>query len=87
MCFVVMLQIRDVYEISRTSLALNYHLLVHGDGADDHLPRLLPVHVVQAQGVDTGRQVASHLHKMENIKYYNLIKINITSSGCCTHLI
>ena len=64
--------IRDVNEISRTSLALLYHLLVHGDGADDHLPRLLPVHVVQAQGVDTGRQVTSHLHKMENVKILHL---------------
>ena len=49
-----------------------YHLLVHSDGADDHLPRLLPVHVVQAQGVDTGRQVASHLHKDIKILHLNI---------------
>ena len=73
-CIVIMLHnalIRDVNEISWTSLALLYHLLVHGDGADDHLPRLLPVHVVQAQGVDTGRQVTSHLHKNVKILHLN----------------
>ena len=83
MCFVVMWLIRDVNKISRTPLALICHLLVHGDGADDHLPRLLPVHVVQAQGVDTGRQVTSHLHKDIKILHPNL-KILLLQSAVPT---
>ena len=37
------------------------YLLVNCDGPDDHLLGLLPVHVVEAQRVDIGGQVTSHL--------------------------
>ncbi len=37
------------------------HLVVDGDGANDHLLGVLSLHVVEPEGVDIGGQMATHL--------------------------
>ena len=46
------------------------YLLVHCHGPDDHLLGLFPVHVIEAQRIDVGGQVTSHLIK--HIQYLKL---------------
>ena len=44
------------------------NLLVHSDRPDDHLPGLLSVHVVQAQRVDAGCEMAPDLQNKKKVK-------------------
>ena len=50
----------EVIEIMKYFLFKSY-LLLHSDRSHDHLLGLLPVHVVQTQGINLSSQVTPHL--------------------------
>ena len=58
------------YEIGRNAITVVIHLIVDLDRADDHLPRLLLLHIVQAERVDLGGEVATHLVRPTKTKRY-----------------
>ena len=49
------------FNFSFISFNVMSYLVLYSDGPDDHVLGLLLVHVVEAQGVYLGSQVASHL--------------------------
>ena len=44
------------------------HLVVDGDGANDHLLGVLSLHVVEPEGVDIGGQMTTHLVRPDTIQ-------------------